>query len=295
MAQKFYLLRYYLVFLGLTVVAWAVNSAGKVENIFELSSMPYFLGIIGLYGLSHMFRMIRLAILTLDERHEIFPLVTAHALTAFPSSFIPFKIGELLRLGSFFYVYGPRQKALAIWLAERFGDISVISLFILGLYLFGANLPPTLHFILFIFLFFSILGLLTFFAVSKLSIFLNRYLVLSSHSKRGLILLKISHTLTSLEVCIYRSIEGRLVSLLLFSIIIWCLEILALVAFLKNNLYPLENLAQYFMAGLSGSLRQELISLDINFGIYQSLTLATLTALFVLFISISKWLRNIRW
>jgi hypothetical protein len=295
MAQKLYLLRYYLVFLGLAVFTWAVHSADKVEKIFELSSIPYFLGIIGLYGMSHLFRIIRLAILTLDERHKIFPLITAHALTAFPSSFMPFKIGELLRLGSFFYVYKTKQKALAIWLAERFGDISVISLFILGLYLFGANLPPTLHFILFIFLFFSVLGLLTFFAISKLSIFLNRYLVLSSHSKRGLMLLKISHTLRSLEECIYRSIEGRLVSLLLFSIIIWSLEILALVAFLKSNFYPIESLAQYFMAGLSGSLRQELINLDINFGIYQSLTLAILTALFVLFASLSKWLKNIRW
>lgn len=69
--------------------------------------------------------MLRLALLTLDERYKAFPLILAHTLTAFPSSFLPFKIGEVLRLAAFFHVFKRRQKALAVWMAERFGDVLV--------------------------------------------------------------------------------------------------------------------------------------------------------------------------
>ena len=63
------------------------------------------LGITTLYIGSHVLRMLRLIMLTIDERDKARPLVAAHGLTAFPGSLLPFKIGELLRLASFFNVY----------------------------------------------------------------------------------------------------------------------------------------------------------------------------------------------
>jgi hypothetical protein len=286
-----HLLKYYLLAVALAVAIWVFDN-GETFTVRAMSaSWFYFLGVFGLYVLSHLFRMMRLALLTLDQRQKIFPLISAHALTAFPSSFLPFKIGEILRLGSFFYVYGGDKKALAVWLAERFGDILVISFFILALYFFRIDVPDTLRLIFFVFIFFSVLGLLAFFAVAKVSVFLNRYLVLSSHSPRGLKILKFSHRLRRLEESIYRSIEGRFIGLLLFSIVIWGCEILALFAFIASRLpsaesYSPTHLMDYFAAGLSGSLNDDVL--------YQSAAMVLLTVVFISVIAVSGLLRRIR-
>ncbi|MDB5820805.1 MAG: hypothetical protein JWQ11_4445 [Rhizobacter sp.] len=128
-------LRVYLLLLLLVVIGWSWWRTPNIANFFSGTNWLALLGVTALYLCSHLFRMMRLALLTLDERDKALPLIAAHVLTAFPSSFLPFKIGEVLRLGAFFRVYSGRRKALAVWLAERFGDVLVIAAFICGLYL----------------------------------------------------------------------------------------------------------------------------------------------------------------
>ena len=88
--------------------------------------------------------MFRLLLLTLDNREKSVPLVLAHNLTSFLSVFIPFKLGEILRFSAISYVSSSQKKANAIWILERFGDISVITLFIIFLYLLNLNIPSSI-------------------------------------------------------------------------------------------------------------------------------------------------------
>jgi len=134
-------LRIYLALLLAVVVGWLWRSAPAVAE-FADAHWAGLLGITALYLCSHVLRMLRLVLLTLDKRNDAFPLVSAHALTALPSSFLPFKLGEVLRLAAFFRVFDTRQKAIAVWLAERFGDVLVITVFIFGLYLLDIKVPP---------------------------------------------------------------------------------------------------------------------------------------------------------
>jgi len=237
------------------------------------------LGITALYICSHVLRMFRLVLLTLDKRNSAFPLVAAHALTAFPSSFLPFKLGEILRLVAFFRVFETRQKAVAVWLAERFGDVLVITAFILGLYLLNINVPPGMRAVFIIFVLASGVGLVGMFAVAKIFVYLNRHLVLTSLSPRGLRLLRISHVLRNLETSIHRSLEGRVSGFLLFSVLIWFFEILALSLFINLLSIGEPDLAELFASGLLASLP---IGSQNAFGIYQSLALVALTVVFLL-------------
>lgn len=182
-------LKVYFGLLLIVVSCWLWLRAPDIASFGRETQWAGLLGITLLYLGSHILRILRLVLLTLDDRGKAFPLSAAHTLTAFPSSFLPFKLGEILRLASFFHVFGKRQKALAVWLAERFGDVVVISTFILGLYIFDVQVVPAMRTVFVLFVLASGLSLLGFFAVAKVFVYLNRHLVLTSHTPRGLTLL----------------------------------------------------------------------------------------------------------
>jgi hypothetical protein len=281
----------YLTLLALLVLGWLAHSAGAVGALLRDGSPALLLGVVALYGTSHLFRMTRLALLTLDRRERAPALAAAHALTAFPSSFLPFKIGEVLRLAAFFHVFGYRRKALAVWLAERFGDVLVIATLILGLYLARVEVPPAMRTVFVLFVLCSAFGLLGLFAVAKTFVYLNRHLVLSSHSRRGLLVLRASHALRLLELDIYRSVEGRLAGLLLVSVLIWLMEIAALVLFIELISPAHPAFASLFAAGLLASLAGGDAA---AFGLYQSLALVALTLLFLAALPLAARIRLLR-
>lgn len=271
-------LRFYLTLLLAVVFGWLWWSAPVVVEIAD-AHWAGLLGITALYLCSHVLRMFRLVLLTLDKRNNAFPLVSAHALTALPSSFLPFKLGEVLRLAAFFRVFDTRQKAIAVWLAERFGDVLVIIAFILGLYLLDIKVPSSMRAVFIIFVVVSGIGLLGLFAVAKVFVYLNRHLVLTSLSPRGLLLLRTSHVLHSLETSIHRSLEGRVSGFLLLSVLIWFFEILALSLFISLLSIGEPDFAELFASGLLASLPS---GSQNAFGIYQSLALVALTVVFLL-------------
>jgi hypothetical protein len=267
----------YLVLLLAAVLGWLWLRTPALAAIAKGADGRWLLGVTALYLCSHIFRMMRLVLLTLDRRDKAFALVAAHTLTAFPSSFLPFKIGEILRLAAFFQVYDDRRKALAVWLAERFGDVVVIAGFIFALYLFHVGIPRPMRVVFVTFLLAAIGGLFALFSVAKVSLYLNRHLVLSSHRPRGLALLRASHALRRLEQDIRKSVEGRLAAILLFSVLIWAVEILALSMFVNQFTLGEPDFASLFVSGLLASV----LGGGNVFGLYQSLALVVLTITFL--------------
>jgi hypothetical protein len=166
-----------------------------------------------------------------------------------------------------------------VWLSERFGDVLVISGFILSLYVFNVSVPDTMRMVFLLFVLVTGLGLLSLFAVAKVSVYLNRHLVLSSHSSRGLRLLRASHTLRRLELDILRSVEGRLSAFLLLSVLIWAVEIMALSLFVRHLAVGNPDFAGLFVSGLLASLPGGGAAGSGAFGLYQSLALVVLTLL----------------
>ena len=271
----------YLALLLAVVLGWLWWRVPALAIFAQRTDGLWLLGVTALYLCSHICRMLRLVLLTLDERDQAFPLITAHTLTAFPSSFLPLKIGEILRLAGFFHVYGGRRKALAVWLAERFGDVLVIAAFICALYLFNVGVPASMRVVFVLFLIAALGGLFALFAVAKVSLYLNRHLVLASHRPRGLALLRASHALRRLEQDIRKSVEGRLAAILLFSVLIWAIEILALSLFVNQFTRGEPDFASLFMAGLLTSVLGGAGDVASIFGLYQSLALVVLTIIFL--------------
>lgn len=272
-------IRIYLLVLLVVILGWGFLKAKSLSGFGQGQQWYVLLGIVAIYLCSHLFRMLRLALLTLDERSKILPLITAHVITAFPNSVLPFKVGEVLRLAAFARVYGGRQKAWAVWLAERLGDVIVISAFIVGLYLFNVNVPPSMRAILVVFVVVAGTVLFALFAIAKVFVYLNRHLVLTSVTRRGLALLRASYALRSLERDIARSVEGRLSGLLLLSVLIWSFEILALSLFIRYLNSANAHFATLFVSGLLASIPGGPEGGTSSFGLYQAAALAAFTVL----------------
>ncbi|MGM3173955.1 lysylphosphatidylglycerol synthase domain-containing protein [Dickeya lacustris] len=270
----------YIGLLFLSIALWIWHSTDNLIETFSDSHIWGLLGISLLYLCSHLFRMMRLFLLTLDERDKAFPMLSAHVLTAFPSIFLPFKIGEIIRLYSFYLVYDRRQKAFAVWVAERFGDIAVITVFILGLYFLNVPVPKEMRNVCLFFVSASSLGLMALFAISRVSIYLNRHLVLNSHTRRGLLILKISYRFRQFELDVYKSLEGRRSGFMLLSVLIWTVEVLALSLFTNIYVIGQPDWATLFSSGLLASLPGN-SSIAPNFGLYQSIAIIFLTYIFI--------------
>ena len=252
--------RIYLMLLAGVVAGWVVLRQQSVLQALGEAALLSILGACALYLFSHLFRMLRLALLTLDDRHRALPLIFAHALTAFPSSLLPFKIGEILRLASFYHVYGYRQKALAVWLIERFGDLVVLAILMIGLMLFQQDVSGIPQGFLSLVVLGLSLGLLCLLSLSKILHYLSRHLVLTGQKRRDLALLRASDALFRIELDIHRSITGRWAGFLVLSAFIWAMEILAFAQFLKIVQHEDAHLgamfSDAFLTGLSLSGNQ---------------------------------------
>jgi hypothetical protein len=265
----------------MSIVWWLFDNFGDIITEPLRSSFFAVMAISALYFCSHLLRMTRLALLTLDERDNIFPLLTAHAITAFPASLLPFKLGEIIRLSSFYVVFGGKQKAFAVWLAERFGDVCVLILFILGLNLFNIPVSESMRNFCIVFVLLSVAIFSTFFVISKTAVYLNRYLVLTSKSPRGLMLLRLFHQVRSFESYIHKTVEGRFSGLIFTSVMIWAVEILSLSIFIHLFNQQESDWLSLFSKGLFASLAGD-NSVTYGFGLYQTFALMFLACCFVI-------------
>jgi len=236
------------------MIGWVLFHSDFMFSLWNHKNWIFFIGIGLIYLSSHFFRILRLVLLTLEERDKVFPLASAHVLTAFPASLLPFKLGEIFRLAYFMKIYNWRQKALVVWLVERFGDMVVLSIFIIILYVLNIDIPPAMRVFFVIFVVVTIAGFLCLIALTSIFLHLNRHLVQKSISSRGLYILRVSHIFRVLKFSINKTIEGRLVGFLILSILIWLLEILALALFSENFSAVTSDFASHFISSLFSSL-----------------------------------------
>jgi hypothetical protein len=273
----------YIAILAIFICIWIFKKQDMLSETILHSDVVSFLLVVAIYLASHIFRMLRLVLLSLNQRGSVIPLVAAHALTAFPSSLLMFKMGELLRLTSFVFALGEKRNAFSIWFIERMGDVSAITIFILGLYILDIDVPSAMRSIFVIFVVISLVALLGIFAITKIFTFLNSYLVLESYSQRGLTLLKISHFFREVESDIYAALKGRFIGFILVTLIIWILEFFALSLFLKIILSYSVTFPDLFVSGLIGSLFASETTAA-NFGLYQSVGLILISLASILLV-----------
>lgn len=243
------------------------------------------------YFMSHLLRMLRLLFLTLDQRKKIIPVITSHGISALVCSAIPYKLGELLRLYLFILIYSDKNKAIAVWLTERFGDVITLILFVLILYLSGIEITPILKIIMLLFILLSSAAIVSFIAINMVSRYLYLNLLLTTISKRSYKLLGFAYALRSLERTIHKTLEGRTLVFILLSIMIWTFEIFAFMVFIYSFHPNINSYAsKFFYEILIGVPNQ--IESDTPFTVYQLKALVILMLVSLIIYILTKTLKK---
>ncbi|MFZ9858256.1 MAG: lysylphosphatidylglycerol synthase domain-containing protein [Roseiflexaceae bacterium] len=276
---------YMITFAGIFVVSviiWVYFQGVQTVLFIGQMNLYHFFGACFIYLLSHILRMLRLVMLSFDERPVSWRLVFVHAMTAFPSSFLPYKIGEVLRFSGFFHVLVKPHKAVAVWFVERLGDVVTIILFTVSLFAFNIGMNDNMRNTFVVFIFLGILMMLGVVSVNHFFAYLHHYLITYTSSNRGLLLLKVVHELRYIITSARKTLEGRFLAILLLSWLIWICELLAISLFV-NQLVDDTTIPTLFYFGLVSGISQNLNTDGIyGFGLYQASALITLPVIIYL-------------
>ena len=191
-----------------------------------------------LYGLSHLLRAVRLAIIAGPALNlRLRTVISLHFFTAPVSFIVPFKLGELFRLQQLAWLSQNRVGALIVLVMERMLDAFIL-LLVFATMFFGADgLPPRLTWLVWLLASISLLGIwATFVAPAGLEA-MQTYVVRHHSSRPARRLLFYIDSARVMTMVASRVLRGHSLSLLTLSAAIWAAES-AVIIILANAVDP---------------------------------------------------------
>jgi len=274
-------------FLSLTsIISWFLFNP---EVFLLLIDTPAnFLIIFFIYLLAHTLRLVRIYLFLLEKKEKIIDFQLIHIHSAFFSSLLPYKIGELIRLSGFLATSKSKKNSLALWVNERFFDIGSIVITIILIFLLNVEISSYIKNIFLIFTLIVFLSLFLIIALSNFITFLNRYLILNSISKRTLYLLGYGNFVENLKEIIVSMSEKRILFLIFLSLVIWLIEIASVFSYIKL-FSPNLSISDAFSAILVGNTQSIKYLEILPFVFCRTFALALMTILFYLLCAIKKY------
>ena len=181
-----------------------------------------------LYFGAHAFRCVRLYTLSLGERKGGARLVATHCLTVWANAVIPFKLGEILRIAGFGIAMRSASAGAGIWLIERFSDAVAILVLVGGASLLLPEMEGTATTLGIAATFIVICCFVAWVMIETVP-FLHADLVLRSRSRKGFLALQIVNQAEQSIEQARRLLVGRFSLTVLLGLIIWTLDLGAIV------------------------------------------------------------------
>lgn len=225
------------------VIALPQLASGAINSL-----VPFLL----LYLMSHLMRVIRLYVLLLEEQVGAKRLLQVYFVTIWPSFFLPYKLGEFVRIGGISRLCLSLRRGLATVWVERFFDAVILSV-LLFIYLMSVHSDLSMYapiaVVLVVFFGFSLLYFLEY---AQSFNYLNQFLMSKSQSRRGIYLLKVIHSLRFIHADVKGLIRGRSTLLLFLSVAIWGVELGSV--YVLSRASQISSLAQSFVVLLNATL-----------------------------------------
>ena len=223
----------------------------------------------------HLIKMMRMYLIVMDRKVSFDRFVPAYLRTTLVNLIIPYKLGELYRVGVFYRISGGFKTGFFSVLIDRFFDTLALILILLPYQLFisGKVTVPTVLLTVFV-----IVVLMTYRVFPPSYEFLNRYIITSRDSKRSMMALAALESVNGWYLYVRDLVKGRYGILLLFSLAAWILEITVLAGFSKicNMSFTVSDFGVYIESIVSGSNYDT----KIRYTIASAATIAALTVVF---------------
>ena len=186
--------------------------------------MRILLGAIALiaFCMVHAIKMMRMYLIIMDQKVSFDRYVPAYLRTTLVNLIVPYKLGEIYRIGVFYRISGGFKTGFFSVLIDRFFDTLALVMILLPYQMFISRNITTPTVLLTVF---EVVVLLAYRIFPPSYDFLNRYIITSKESKRSMMALSV------LDEYARGLVRGRYGILMLFSLAAWLLEIAVLAIF----------------------------------------------------------------
>ncbi|MCR5591824.1 MAG: flippase-like domain-containing protein [Lachnospiraceae bacterium] len=199
----------------------------------------------------HLIKMMRLYLIVLDRKIAFDRFVPAYLRTTLVNLIVPYKLGEIYRIGVFYRISGGFRTGFFSVLIDRFFDTLALVLILLPyqLLISGKVTVPTLLLAVF-----EIAVLAAYRVFPPTYAFLNRYIITQRESKRSMMALSALEHVNGWYEYARDLVTGRYGILLLFSLAAWIMEIAVLAGFshLCNVDFSVSDFGVYIESIVSG-------------------------------------------
>lgn len=223
----------------------------------------------------HLIKMMRMYLIVMDKRVSFDRFVPAYLRTTLVNLIIPYKLGEIYRIGVFYRISGGFKTGFFSVLIDRFFDTLALVFILLPYQLFITKTVTVQTLLLAAFLAVVLIAYRVFPPSYE---FLNRYIITSRQSKRSMMALAALEQLSGWYDYAQQLVKGRYGILLLFSLAAWLLEMGVLAGFTKicGKSFKVSDFGSYIESIVSGR------SYDMKLW-YTAVSAAVIAALTVIF------------
>lgn len=176
----------------------------------------------------HLVKLMRLYLILMDEKIPFERYVPAYLRTTLVNLIIPFKLGELYRVGVFWRLSKGAKTGIFSIVTDRFFDTLAIVIILLPYQILISNKVTLPAILLTVFL---LVILFAYIIYPSSYTFLNRYIIISKTSKRSLSVLRALEAVNDCYEYVKCLIKGRYGLLILLSLVAWIAEIMVIAGF----------------------------------------------------------------
>lgn len=199
----------------------------------------------------HLIKMMRMYLIVMDQKVSFDRFVPAYLRTTFVNLIIPYKLGELYRIGVFYRISGGFRTGFFSVLIDRFFDTLALVAILLPyqLLIAGRVTVPTILLSAFV-----VIVLIAYRVFRPSYVFLNRYIITSRQSKRSLMALSALEVVNGWYEYVRNLVTGRYGILFLFSLAAWMLEMVVLSGFARlcGRGFSVADFGEYIESIVSG-------------------------------------------
>ncbi|MCR5302887.1 MAG: flippase-like domain-containing protein [Lachnospiraceae bacterium] len=200
----------------------------------------------------HLIKMMRMYLIVMDQKILFDRFVPAYLRTTLVNLLVPYKLGEIYRIGVFYRISGGFKTGFFSVLIDRFFDTLALVFILLPYQLFVTRQVTVPTLLLAAFLAVVLIAYRVFMPSYE---FLNRYIITKRTSKRSMMALAALEKVSEWYVYARELVTGRYGILFLFSLAAWVLEIGVLAGFtgLFGQSFKVSDFGSYIESIVSGA------------------------------------------
>ena len=195
-----------------------INYTGILEMRFTILQL---LALVLIFLIIHSFKFLKIYLILLEEKISLKVMAKLYIKTAFVSTVLPYKTGELFKM----YTYGNEiknyTKGIIAVLVDKFFDALILGLILVPYGLLVNGKVPKVGIVMLVFF---LIALIVYMCFENTYYYLNKFFILKNQTKKSVIALKVLEKAREVYIKTKEMVRGRYLLLLILTAVTWMFE-----------------------------------------------------------------------